>query len=431
MAIPSVTLLDLGRTLFRRGLRSSTGRNVISLYLLQFANYILPLVTVPYLVRVLGPEKFGAVVFGQSLITYFVLVVNYGFDWSATRKISVQRDDLSAVSRTAVSVWAAKALLCGGGLLILVILALVVPKVNEINMLLFVLYGIVVGNVLFPVWLFQGLERMVEISIINLVARLLVTVGVFVLIRRPTDFIIYASLLSLKWVGAGVVGVWLAYRTLKISFVLPSWAEVRESLVEGWPLFLSKGAVGLYTTGNVLILGLLTDNVVVGYYSAGEKLVKAVQGLLTPISQAFYPRFSKMAAESKSSVLYWARRGLLLQGGLGLFLSVIIFAGAPLIVQVLLGKEYQSSIAVMRILSALPLIVGIGSSFGKFVLLPFRRDKARLVIFMIAGLANIVLAFLFTSAWSANGMALAVLISEVFVTCSFFVYSRINNISPI
>jgi len=424
-------LISKVKTLFRVGLNSSIGKNVISLYVLQFANYFLPLVTVPYLVRVLGPEKFGAVAFGQSLIAYFVLVVNYGFDWSATRKISVQRDDLNAVSQTATSVWAAKALLCGAGFLVLVGLVQVVPKFREIGILLLVLYGIVVGNVLFPTWLFQGLERMVAISVINFTARLLATAGVFALIRRPSDFIIYAGLLSFKWVGAGVIGVWLAYRTLKISFVLPSWTGIRQILVEGWTLFLSRGAVGLYTAGNAFILGLLTNNTVVGYYSAAEKLVKAVQLLLHPISQAAYPRFSKMATESKVGALKWGRRMLLLMSGLGLVLSIGLFTGAPIIVQIMLGPDYGPSVSVVRILAFLPLVIGASNVLGVQIMLPFGRDKVFTSILVGAGLINIILAFLLTPFWQQNGMATAVLITEVFVTMTMLGYLMVNHLNPL
>jgi len=105
-----------------KGLATSVGRNALSLYALQFGNYAVPLATVPYLVRVLGPEKFGIVAFGQGLMAYFSLVVNYGFDWSATRKIAVHRDDRDGVNRIVSSIWAAKTLLCSGTALVLIIL---------------------------------------------------------------------------------------------------------------------------------------------------------------------------------------------------------------------------------------------------------------------------------------------------------------------
>jgi len=415
----------------RTGLRSSVAKNAASLYVIQFANYILPLITVPYLVRVLGPTGYGTIAFGRSLIAYFALFVDYGFALSATRKISVKRNDPIAVSRIAFSVWAAKILLCTVGFAVLLPLVTVVPKLRDVSVLLLILYGLTVGNALFPTWLFQGMERMVSISVINLVMRFFVVIGIFTMIHRPEDYLLYGGLTSFGSIAAGVVGAGVAFWMFQLRPVIPSWRGIQEALAEGWTLFLSTASVSLYTTGNALILGLLTNHTVVGYYSAAERIVKAVAGLLGPISQAVYPRFSKMASESKSSVLYWARRGLLLQSSLGLFLSIALFVGAPVIVQVVLGTGYEPSITVMRMLAALPLIIGIGSSFGRFVLLPFRKDRTRLFIFLIAGFTNVTLAFLLTPMWFASGMALAVLVSEVFVTLGFFVYLRINNLSPI
>lgn len=415
----------------RRGLGSTLGRNILSLYGLQFANYILPLVTVPYLVRVLGPERFGAVAFGQGLMAYFTLVVNYGFDWSATRTISVQREDREAVSRTASSVWAAKALLCLGSFLVMMVLVQTVPRLHEEAILLYLLFGIVVGNVLFPTWLFQGLERMVAISVINFVMRLLTTISVFGLIRQPSDFLNYAVLLSVQWIGAGVLGIWVSNKSLQTPFRWPGWHSIITILADGWVLFLSTGAVALYTTGNSFILGMLTDNTVVGYYSAAERLVKTAQRLLTPITQAVYPRFSKMAVETPSTMLAWARRGLILQSGVGFILSALLFLGASIITQWVLGNAYGPAVDIMRLLAPLPLLISIGSSFGQFVMLPFHRDRARLFIFAGAGIINILLAFLLTSHWKGEGMAIAVLSSELIVTVSFLVYVKKQGISPI
>jgi len=412
--------------------RSGVGKNAASLYLIQFANYILPLIVVPYLVRVLGPEHFGLVAFGQGLIAYFNIFVGYGFALSATRRISVERDDLLAVSRTASSVWVAKGLFCVLALAILLLVITVVPKLQEVSILFLILYGVVVGNALFPVWLFQGMEKMFFISAINLAMRFLVVAGVFTLIRRPEDYLLYAGLTSLGALGAGVAGVVIAFYRFKLCPFFPSLTDILETLKEGWLLFLSTASVSLYTAGNAFILGMLTNPTVVGYYSAAEKVVRAVQMLLGPVSQSAYPRFVKKAAiESKDSVLYWARRGLIIQATLGFTLSSLIFVGAPLIVHILFGLKYTASILVMRILAPLPLLVGIGSSLGQFVMLPFGMDAARLTILTIAGIMNVLLGIFLSKLWLANGMALAVVISEMVVSCSFWLYLKTRNLSPV
>lgn len=417
--------------LIRLSLNSSLGRNILSLYALQFANYILPMITVPYLVRVLGPDKFGAVAFGLGLMNYFALIVNYGFNWSATRTISVLRDDRDAVSMMACSVWIAKLILCIGSLAVAVILIYTIPRLRDESTLFYLLFGVVLGNALFPTWLFQGLERMVSISVINFIMRVITTSAVFLIVRDRLDYLVYAGLVAFQWFGAGVLGVFWALRSLRIRFVWPEWRDIKSVFLDGWMLFLSTTAVSLYTTGNSFILGMLTTNTAVGYYSAAEKLVKAVQGLLGPVSQAVYPKFSKVALESQAETMKLGRKILLLMGGLGMILSVGLFVGAPYIVHIMLGPGYESSIMVMRFLSPLPLLISLSNVLGRQIMLSLGFDRDFTVIIFGAGLINLLFATLLAPSWQDVGMAVAVLISEAFVTLMVFVYLVTRKLNPI
>ncbi|TDA70350.1 MAG: flippase [Clostridia bacterium] len=417
--------------ILKAALRSSVAKNAGSLYVIQIANYVVPLITVPYLVRVLGPAGYGTVAFGQSLTAYFTLFVDYGFALSATRKISVNRGDQVAISRTVFNVWAAKMLFCIAGMVVLLVLVSLVPKLHDMAALLFVLYGSVLGNTLFPVWLYQGMEKMVAISVINLVMRLLVVIGIFTIIHQPDDYLLYAGLTSLGAVAAGVAGVVVAFHMFKLRPALPSWRGIWEEMAGGWTLFLSQASVSLYTVGNAFILGLLTNNTVVGYYSAAEKIVKAIVGMLSPVSQAAYPRFSKMASESKALALQWGRRMLFFMGGIGLILSVALFAGAPMIVRIVLGPGYEPSIMVIRVLAALPLLIGVSNILGIQLMLPFGKDKKFTAILFSAGLINIVLALILAPLLEATGMALSVLTSEVFVTSAMLTTLSLDNLNPL
>lgn len=410
--------------------RSRLGQNILSLYALQFANYVLPLITIPYLVRVLGPEKFGAVAFGQSLVMYLVLLVEYGFNWSATRTVAVQQGNLSRVGRTASAVLSAKLLLCGLSLLLLTGLILCVPRLREMSVLLYILFGVVLGHALFPQWLFQGLERMVEISAINMGMRVLATVGVFAAIHTPEDYLIYAGLLGFQWIGAGVFGLAWANRRLSVPLNLPSREEVIRAFQDGWTIFLSTAAISLYTTGNSFILGVLTNNISVGYYAAAEKIAKAALGLVSPISQGFYPRVANKASLSKTEGLRWARMALFSMGGLGLAISVGLFVGAPWIVDLLLGTQYEPSVIPLRILSFLPFLIAISNVLGVQTMLPFHLDKPFTTILIVAGIINFSLALLLAPIWQASGMAVAVAFTELYVTATMWFYLMVKGLLP-
>ncbi len=411
-------------------LGSAVAQNAASLYVIQFANYLLPLITVPYVVRVLHPSGYGLVAFGQSFVGYFSVCINYGFAFSATRQISVARQDPAAVSRIAFSVWGAKLLLCLMGLLVLLPLVHLVPTLRQNRGLLFILYGLLLGDVLFPTWLFQGMERMVNISVINLLVRLLVVVGIFTLIKRPEDYLWYAGLGSLGAIAAGLGGAAWAFRLFALQPLIPSPGQIWQALKEGWMLFLSTASVSLYTVGNAFILGMLTTPTVVGYYSAGEKLISAALNLTGPISQAAFPRFAKMAADSKYHALRWGRRMLLLMGGLGAVLSIVLFTAAPLIVRIILGLQFTPSINVIRVLAPLPFLVCLSNVLGIQIMLPFGKDKLFAFIIFSAGVVNLLLAFVLTPFWQELGMATAVLVSEVAVTCSMFAILAIYGLNP-
>lgn len=391
-------------------------KNTASLYIIQFANYLLPLIMIPYLVRVLGPANYGAVAFAQGLIGYFMVFVDYGFDLSATRKISVHRDDPATVSRIAVNTWAAKGLLCVLGFLILLVVTILVPQVREIWQLVLILYGLVVGNVLFPVWLFQGMERMVAISIINLGTRALVVIGMFFAVHRPEDYVVYAGLLTLGALGAGVLGLGIGFWSFGLKRSAPSWAVVRELLSEGWLLFLSKAWISLYTVGNAFILGLLANATAVGYYSAGERLARGVLSLLGPISQAVYPRFSKVAADSRERALVWGGRMLTLMGLAGGGISACLFLTAPLIGTHVLGPGYERSVPVLRILALVPFLVALSNVLGVQLMVPLRLDGPFMFILAAAAVINLGTALVIAPLWLETGMAAASVLTEAFVT---------------
>ena len=409
---------------------SSVTHNAVSLYVIQFANYILPLVTVPYLVRVLEPKGYGVVAFGQSLIGFFALFVDYGFALSATRNISVKRNDPAAVNRIVFNVWGAKILLACAGFAVLLLLVAVIPKLGEVALLVMILYGIVIGNVLFPTWLFQGMEKMVVMSVINLAIRCIFVIGIFITVHRPEHYLLYAGLTSLSFIAAGIVGAIVAILAFKLRLVFPSWRSVWEALVEGWTLFLSMASVSLFTVGNAFILGLLTNHAAVGYYNPAEKIMRALSELLGPISHAVYPRFSRLATASKIQALKKSGQFLILMSLTGILLSAGLFFGAEIIVRIYLGPSYYDSIIVMRILAAFVFINAVTNVFGIQIMLPFGHDRAFAAILFGAGLINIALAAFLVPLWKQVGMALAVLSSGIFVIIAQALYLYTHHLLP-
>ncbi len=272
--------------------------NFFSLTVLQGANYILPLLTLPYLVRVLGVEYFGLLAFATAMIAYFNIITDYGFNLTATREISIHRDDKDKVLEIFSSIMSIKFILMIFSFILMTILVFSFEKFSQNWEVYFLTFGTVIGQVLFPVWFFQGMERMKYITYLNILAKSIFTVAIFVFIQEQSDFWIVPLLTSIGFIIAGIWSLVLLKKEFEIKFVFQKIETLKYYLVDGWHVFLSRIYVSLYTTTNVILLGLFTNNTAVGYYSIAEKIVVAIGGLFEPANQTIYPYLAKKYKEN-------------------------------------------------------------------------------------------------------------------------------------
>ncbi|CUT00864.1 oligosaccharide flippase family protein [Candidatus Chrysopegis kryptomonas] len=229
--------------------------NVLSLSILQFGNYILPLITIPYIVRVIGPDKFGLISFAQAFTTYFTLVVNYGFDLSATREISANRNNKDALARIYSNVLFTKVFLFAICTITFLLLISLIPIFKE-NFLIFVLsYLIILGYVLFPTWFFQGIEKIYISSIFNFFIKLVFTLGIFIFVRKKEDFFFVPFLMSLGQIIAGFFGLLYSLKLLNKKVNLPKLNEIFYELKNSFTVFISLVFINFYTVSNTFILG--------------------------------------------------------------------------------------------------------------------------------------------------------------------------------
>ncbi len=267
--------------------------NFFSLSALQGINMILPLITLPYLVRVTGVENFGLINFALSIIMYFNIFVSFGFELSATREISVNRDDSDMVSKIFSAVMYIKLLMLLLSFLILSCLIIFLDSFSEYAVLYYATFGIVVGNVLFPSWFFQGMERMKFITYVNVLSRIIFTVLIFVFVKTQSDFVLVPILNSLGAIIGGVYALWLVFKRFSVRLLLPKKEIILHQFNNSFHFFISRlsnsGSRYFATT----IIGLYFGNMTVGFYSIAEKLFYAFMSLGSVVSQTIYPYMSR------------------------------------------------------------------------------------------------------------------------------------------
>ncbi|MCW8823618.1 MAG: oligosaccharide flippase family protein, partial [Ignavibacteriaceae bacterium] len=307
-------------------------KNFTSLSVLQLTNYLFPLITLPYLVRVLGPEKYGLVNFAMAFAAYFTIITDYGFNLAATQQISIYRNDFKRISEIFSSVFTLKMFLFVLSTLIFFTIVLTVPLFKEYLILFEVTFLGVLGTALFPLWFYQGIERMNYILIITVSVRVITTILIFIIIQSENDFVKFAGLNTLNQFVIGIIGLLLVSKKFRIKYKFPNKSILREQLRKGWNLFLSTVWINFYTNSNVFILGLFAPANIVGYFAAADKVRMAFQGILSPMSQSVFPYVNNLLSESYDRFISFNKKLFKIASIAGAIISIILFLFAEPIV---------------------------------------------------------------------------------------------------
>lgn len=267
--------------------------NFFSLTILQLMNYILPLLTLPYLVRVLNIETYGLVIFAQSFILFINIFVDWGFNLSATKDISINRDSEGKLTEIYSSVMIIKLLLVLCSFFVLSLLVHFFDKFSADPTIYYLTFLWVIGQAIFPVWYFQGIEKMKYITFVNIVAKLGFTLCIFLFVSSNSDYLLVPFFNGLGAIIASFIALWFVHIKLKQRFKWQSIATLYRYFKDSSEFFLSRLSLSLYTSANTFVLGLVTNTTIVGYYGVAEQLYKALQAFYTPLSQVLYPYISK------------------------------------------------------------------------------------------------------------------------------------------
>ena len=407
---------------FKKALKKEDNKrifsNFVSLSFLQGANLILPLITFPYLVRVLGVDKYGLILFAQAFISYFTLLSEYGFNLSGAREVSINRTNLKELTKIFNSILILRLGFAFFGFVMMSGIVLYFDKFAEDWELYFVTYSLVFGPVLFPIWFFQGIQKMKYITVLSLVAKFIFTVSIFLVVNSPDDYLLVPLMNSLGYILVGIISLGIINRQFGISFKLQKVEYLAKQLKKGWYIFISNISTNLYTSTTTFVLGIATNNTMVGYYVIAEKVIRIIQGLFSPIVQAIYPHVVQLTEKSKKESILFIRKILKYTILVSLGIWVIgVFFTEP-IFHLVFNDDVDNSIFLFRILSPLIIILPIAGILFHVVLLSFKMDKYFFKIYVTGAILNIGLlgVFLFVLKLETVGACISLLICELVIT---------------
>ena len=384
--------------------------NIIALFILKGSDYILPLILLPYLVRTLGFENFGLISFAIATISFFRAIVAYGFDLSATQQIAVNISDSHKVSEIFSSVLIIKFFLAICTFFFLVLMVIFIDKFSENWILYLVTFSIVIGDILFPVWYFQGIEKMKILTYLGLSYKIFFVLGVIIFLHDKEKYLLVPIIDAITYIIIGIVAMFIVLTKYNVSLMLPSYVRLKEQFFGGWHIFISQIAVTLYTSLNVFVLGILATNELVGIYSLAYKLYLALRGLVSPITQALFPYLSK---EFKKDKIRYYKKVKVISIIYFSFLNIIaIFAYlySAEIVKLITENMETRSIDVLKILLfALPFSIG---SFYSVLLVIKSEGKTLSKITFISVVINSILVYPSISLYGVYGLAWQVVIVQ-------------------
>jgi PST family polysaccharide transporter len=404
-------------------------QNFSSLTILQISQYVFPLITFPYLVRVLSPSGYGLVAFANAFIMYFTVLTDYGFNLSATKDISINRKDKKKISEIYSSVLTVRMLLFLLSVIIIIPLVLFVPKFYKDAEIYLISFIAVLGTTIFPVWFFQGIEKMKFITIISVSVKALWVLLVFLIVNTKSDIVNLVILNAGSSVLIGLISISVISIKFNVKYKLPSLESVKEQFIEGWHYFLSSVSISLYTNSATFILGLFTSDAVVGYFSAADRIRNAVQNISAAASRTVFPHLSSEFQRSKEAALGFIRKYSLSVGSFMFIISILLFLFAKQIVFLVLGTEYNESIIILKIISFLPMIIFLSNVAGiqTMVNMGYKREFANIIF--LSGVFSIVMSIILVPLFFAVGTAITLVLTEILVTTQMIFFLKKKNIS--
>lgn len=398
---------------------STLASNFGYLMLLQVAGYAFPLLTIPYLARVIGVEGFGKVAFAAAVIVWFQTVSDWGFNYTATRDVARNRENLEKVSEIFSNILWARILLMVVSFAVLFLFTQTIPYFKENQVILLITFLLIPGHIMFPDWFFQAMERMRYITIFNLISKALFTALVFVLIKEKQDYILQPLLMSLGYLVCGLGAMYIILVKWKIKLYAPHWPSIKQTISDGTDVFVTNIFPNLYNSLSTVLLGFFGGSVANGLLDAGRKFVEIGQQFLTIISRVFFPFLSRHNSRGDKHFLY-----MKINLSIAVCGSIALMLFAPFIIRLFFTSEFEEAITILRIMAFSLIFLSLSNIYGVNFLIIRGHEKKLRNITLACSITGFITAFPLTYFYSYFGAALNILITRALLGLSTMIIAK-------
>lgn len=399
-------------------------KNGLWLYMLQIFNTIIPLITIPYITRILGKDGYGTFSIALNIIGYLQVLVEYGFGMSATRDVAISDKSRSTICKLFSSIIFSRFILFSVSIIIAVIYLIVTKSGIVLWISMFVMLICLIGYCVQQNWLFQGMQEMKYISIISMISRSISTFLIFCLVKKQEDIVLYSFLYSVSPFLNGFISVAIARSKYKLKLVRVTTNDIIGQMKEGWYVFTTQLSSKVFGAIGVTFLGVFSSVADVGIFSAIQKIPNIMILAWTPISQVLYPIISQQMKNGFFVGYIYVKKYQRIFVLLFAIIALVIATFSKLIVQIAFGEEYVAFYYWIIPLS-IWFVMAINNNFlGIQTLLASGHDKEYSICFQISVICTIVLNFILIYFYGGNGASIAPLLSEVILSIALIYQIR-------
>lgn len=386
------------------------------LSLLQVAGYVFPLISMPYLARVIGADGFGKIAFASAIVVWIQTISDWGFNLTATRDVAQNRDDKELVSRIISNVlWARSILTLLSGIILLAVV-LLVPYLRENADIIFVTFLLVPGHILFPEWFFQAIEKMKYTTLFNLLLKLVFTVAVFVFIHKREDYLIQPLLTTIGYLLCGFGALYLIFKKWGYTLYKPQGTEILKTIRNSTDVFINNLMPNLYNSFSVMLLGFFGGSTANGIYDGGNRFPVIFYQFQSVLSRAFYPFLSRRPDKHS----FYAKLNI----ASALIGAVFLILLSPLVIKIMLGDEFEKSVVVMQILSFSVVFLAMDYTYGTNFLIINHKEKPLRNLTFVSSIIGMSVAIPLVYYFSYIGAAITVLLCRGMLGAGSYILAK-------
>ena len=391
----------------------------------NISGILFPLITFPYVSRILMADGIGQINFFISILSYISLFTCLGIPLYAIKEIAKVRDNKEEMSRTTIEILLLHTALSFCGYFVVALLCMTVAEIRVDIPLFLILSLSIIFTALGCEWFYSGIEEFKYITIRNLLVKILYVILLFAFVRNKNDLHIYGILTILGTVGNNAFNFIYLRKFINIKPISLSSLHICRHLRPSFKIFVLNLIISIYSNLDLVMLGFMKNVTIVGYYAAATKIVSLFQGISGSLRGVMLPRFSYLFQNGQVDTFNQLAQRVM---DFTLFISLPLTCGivimSPILIRIFCGESFLPAITTLQIISPILLAISISAIIGIQILYPQNKEKIVIISTAIGAITNLGLNIILIPYFGNDGAAIATVVAETLVTISMIIMGR-------